>query len=87
MTDHSAIIAAAKRYADKAGLSLATLGLRVANNGRLIERMERRIGILDGDAGRLEAFMKANPVVEPDASCLPGPCGAAGDVTQGEVAE
>lgn len=55
------LIRAIRDYAEKTGLSPSTITLRAVNNSRLYDRLERGGDCTTEIAGRLAAYMVANP--------------------------
>lgn len=56
------IITEITEYCAKAGITPVALGIRVAQNSRLVARLDRRINIAAKDTAKVRAYMAANPV-------------------------
>ncbi len=56
------IITEVTEYCARAGISPVTIGVRVLENSRLMERLDRRIKLTERDTALLRAYMAANPV-------------------------
>lgn len=56
------IITEVNEYCARAGISPATIGVRVLENSRLMERLDRRIKLTERDTSLLRAYMTAHPV-------------------------
>lgn len=56
------IITEVTEYCAKAGISPVTIGVRVLENSRLMERLDRRIKLTERDSTLLRAYMTSHPV-------------------------
>lgn len=75
MSTYISVMKKIEDYARSHGVSTSTVCRNATGNARLMVRMQRRIGQLDTDVARLEAYMAGNeatsleyPTVEKDRS-------------------